>query len=192
MRITGGTALNRRLKTPGTGRTENVRPTSDRVREALFSILGKSVQDSRVLDLFAGTGALGIEALSRGASSAVFVDHHPRSIDLIRTNILTCLNHADVTILRLDLSRKSSYYALTKRLKDRKPFDLIFLDPPYKKKLAEKALTMVEKAELLSENGLVIVEENADVNLPEKIGSLVVRQKRTYGKTGIWLYSAEV
>ena len=105
LRITGGTALNRKLKTPGQRKREVIRPTSDRVREALFNMLGDRVSGARILDLFSGTGSLGIEALSRGAAYAVFVDQHALSLDLIRTNLHTCFKHADVEIIRLGLAQ---------------------------------------------------------------------------------------
>lgn len=190
MRITGGTALNRKLKTPGSGKREIIRPTSDRVREALFNILGNHISGARILDLFSGTGALGIEALSRGADYAVFVDQHALSLDLIRTNLHTCFRQADVEIIRLSLAKESAYVSLHKRLSGRNMFDLIFLDPPYEKRLAEMALTMVEKTGLIAQGGYVIAEERSNIYLPERIGSLLLQQKRRYGETGIWIYQA--
>jgi len=192
LRITGGTALNRKLKTPGSGKREIIRPTSDRVREALFNILGDRVAGARILDLFAGTGSLGIEALSRGASYAVFVDKNALSLNLIRSNLHSCFKQADVEIIRLSLTGESTYISLHKRLSGRNIFDLIFLDPPYEKKLAETALTMVEKTGLIAQGGYVIAEERSKIYLPEKIGSLHLQQKRNYGETGIWIYQAAV
>lgn len=190
MRITGGTALNRKLKTPGSGRKENIRPTSDRVREALFNILGDRVAGARILDLFAGTGSLGIEALSRGAASAVFVDQSSIALDLIRSNLVACFQQADVEIIRLSMAREAAYPTLLKRLSGRKTFDIIFLDPPYEKKLAETALTMVEKTELPVQGGYVMAEERSNIILPMEIGSLHLLHKRSYGETGIWIYQS--
>jgi 16S rRNA (guanine966-N2)-methyltransferase len=191
LRITGGTALNRKLKTPAArGGEESIRPTSDRVRESLFAILGERVAHSRVLDLFAGTGALGIEALSRGAASAVFVDRHPRSLDLVRINLRSCFPAADAQLIRLNLAGESSYRTLRRRISGTRAFDIVFLDPPYEKKLAELALTMVEKAGLLAAGGLAVVEERSGTPLPAGIGALSLKEARKYGETGIWIYKA--
>jgi len=190
LRITGGTALNQKLKTPGSGKKENIRPTSDRVREALFSILGNTIADARVLDLFSGTGSLGIEALSRGASSVVFVDLHPLALELIRTNLRVCFRHADAEIIRLNLAKELAYSTLHRRLSGRTVFDLVFLDPPYEKKLAELTLSMVEKTGFPAQSGFVIAEERSSVSLPAEIGSLSLMQNRRYGETGIWIYRA--
>lgn len=188
MRITGGTARNRKLKTPGTGKKNFIRPTSDRVREAIFSILGSKIEGADILDLFAGTGSLGIEALSRGAASAIFVDQHIKSLDLIKTNLQNCFQHADVQIIRLSLAKESAYTSLQKRFADKKTFDVILLDPPYEKKLAELALTMVDKTGLIKPQGYVLAEENSNVKIPEKIGNLTLINQKTYGETGIWLF----
>lgn len=192
MRITGGTARNRRLKAPGPGKKNSIRPTSDRVREALFSILGNKVAGARILDLFSGTGSLGLEALSRGAASAIFVDSRPEALDFIRMNLQACFRDAEAKIIRLNLSKPSAYSSLIKKVSmDDGLFDIIFLDPPYEKKLAELTLTMVEKTGLLHPDGYVIAEERAKVSLPEQIGSISLLESRRYGDTGIWLYQGE-
>lgn len=170
-----------------------IRPTSDRVREALFNILRNEVQGAEVLDLFAGTGSFGIEALSRGAVSAVFVDQCILSLDLIRTNLQSCFKQTDAEIIRLNLAKETSYKTLTNRLSTRNnQFDIIFLDPPYEKKLAEMTLRMVEKTGFPATNGYVIAEERANVNLPGQIGTLTLQQRRQYGETGIWIYRKEL
>jgi 16S rRNA (guanine966-N2)-methyltransferase len=190
LRITGGSAKNRRVATPAAGRGDTLRPTSDRVREALFSILGEHIRGSRVLDLFAGTGCLGLEALSRGASQVIFVDRSSRALDLVHKNMLTCFPDAQAEILRLNLAGMSAYLTLKKRFAGQDRFNYIFMDPPYEKKLAEKALTMVEKAELSAPDGAVIVEERWNTQLPESIGDLLLQKKRRYGETGIWIYGS--
>ena len=189
MRITGGTARNRRLKAPGSGKKDSIRPTGDRVREALFSILGDKVAGARILDLFAGTGSLGLEALSRGAASAVFVDSRPEALDLIRLNLKACFKDANVEIIRMNLARPAAFSTLIKKVSSKNGlFDLIFLDPPYEKKLAESTLTVVEKTGLLIPNGYAIAEERANVSLPERFNNLLLEQQRRYGDTGIWIY----
>jgi len=191
LRITGGTARNRKLKTPKPGGRNSLRPTSDRVREALFSILGEHVYGARVLDLFTGTGSLGLETLSRGADFVVFVDQLPQSLKLVQKNILLCFHQARTEIIRLNLENKASFQTIHNKFAEHKAFNLIFLDPPYEKKLAEKALTMVEKTGLLTADGIVVAEERWSVTLPEQIGMLFLTKKRRYGETGIWIYQQE-
>ncbi len=189
MRITGGTARSRKLTCPGpAGRNNAIRPTTDRVREALFSILNEYVAGAAVLDLFAGTGALGLEALSRGAAHAVFVDRSPRSLELIRMNLHLCFEKPPATVMRLDLDKNSAFQALANKFSARHRFDLIFLDPPYEKKLAEKTLLMVEKTGLAAPGGRVIAEERWSEELPDDIGRLHLWKKRRYGETGIRVY----
>lgn len=190
MRITGGTAKGRKLCSPK-GAKDSIRPTSDRVREALFSILGERVMSARVLDLFAGTGSLGLESLSRGAASAVFVDQSPQALELIRTNLYHCFNTVQPELVHLDLSRSIGFTSLAKRMAPGRQFDLIFLDPPYEKKLAELALTMVETTSLVAPGGVVIAEERWKVVLPDMAGGLRLFLHRRYGETGIWLYTTE-
>jgi 16S rRNA (guanine966-N2)-methyltransferase len=187
LRITGGTAKGRKLCSPK-GAKDSIRPTSDRVREALFSILGERIADARVLDLFSGTGSLGLEALSRGAASAVFVDQSLQALELTRTNLHHCFASSPVGLLRIDLSKAAGYASLARRLPHGSQFDLIFLDPPYEKKLAEMALTMVDTTGLVAAGGSLIAEERWKVVLPEQVGRLRLELHRRYGETGIWLY----
>ena len=182
MRIISGRARGKKLvEFPGA----RVRPTADRVREALFSILISrmgSMHDCKVLDLFAGTGALALEALSRGAQSAILVEAHPESIKIIQTNIDGCRMTDCAQVLRGELPA-----ALTLTAKNG-PFDLIFLDPPYAQGLAQTTLTRIEALELLSARGIIVVEtEKAEV-LPEQIGSLVQTDQRHYGVSSITLF----
>lgn len=189
MRITGGTARSRKLLTPKTTGKENIRPTSDRVREALFSILGDHLTDSRVLDLYAGTGSFGIDALSRSANMVVFADEFSLSLKLIKQNLYNCFEKPSAEVLRLNLEKLSSYSILYERFAKDKPFDIIFLDPPYEKKMAESTLTMIEKTGLVATDGVVIAEERWKVELPDSINSLQLKMHRRYGETGIWIYN---
>lgn len=190
LRITGGTAKGRKLCSPK-GARDSIRPTSERVREALFSILGNRIAGARVLDLFSGTGSLGMEALSRGAASVVFVDHSPSSLELIRSNLQHCFPQSPVALFKIDLSRPAGYTSLVIRLAPNNLFDIVFLDPPYEKKLAETALTMVDTTGLVAAGGSLIVEERWKIILPEQRGSLRLYLHRRYGETGIWLYTTE-
>jgi len=155
MRVVGGRLRSRPLAGP---RSAAIRPTSDRLREALFNILvhghGDPVSGARVLDLFAGTGALGIEAISRGAAYALFVDDGVEARALLRGNIET-LGLGGVThIFRRDATKLGPVHPL-------EPFSLIFLDPPYGKGLAEKALISARDGGWLKPGALIVVEEAA-------------------------------
>lgn len=187
MRITGGTVRGRRLTTPSSSAL--IRPTSDRVREAIFSILADRIQGSLVLDLFAGTGALGIEALSRGARHAVFVDQSKDAAGLIRANLLNCFQQPAASFTSLNLASKSALSKLKNNLAQPVTFELIFMDPPYKKDLAEPLLQQIQKTKLLASTGLLIVEEHRRVVLPDAVGLLQLSDRRTYGETGIWIYT---
>ncbi len=187
MRITGGRARGHRLATPG-AKNVTIRPTSDRVREALFNILGQQVQEALVLDLFAGTGALGLEALSRGARHCVFVDRSSKALDTIRTNLHRCFPSPPASIIRLDLTRPGALARLAARMPGEALFDLVVLDPPYKKNLAQQTLEMVDKGGILAPDAMVVAEEARNQELPEAIGHLQCIDRRRYSGTGLWIY----
>ena len=156
MRIVGGQHRGRALVAP---RTRDVRPTSDRLRESLFNILvhahGDPVTGARVLDLFAGTGALGLEAMSRGAAFALFVDEGAEARALIRENVATLGLGGVTRIFRRDAVKLGAVHP-------NEPFSLVFLDPPYGRGLAEQALVSARAGGWLSANALIVVEEAAD------------------------------
>jgi 16S rRNA (guanine966-N2)-methyltransferase len=156
MRVVGGKLRSRPLAGP---KTDAVRPTSDRSREALFNILihayGDPVTGARVLDLFAGTGALGIESISRGAAYALFVDEGVEARALLRDNTESLGLGGVTRIFRRDATRLGAAHPL-------EPFDLVFLDPPYGKGLAGKALASARDGGWLKPQALVVVEEAAD------------------------------
>jgi 16S rRNA (guanine(966)-N(2))-methyltransferase RsmD len=182
LRIISGRARGKKLVEFAGAR---VRPTADRVREALFSILTsrfRSLHGCKVLDLFAGTGALALEALSRGAENAILVDAHPESIKIIQTNIESCRMSDCTQILRGELP---AALALTV---NSAPFDLIFLDPPYAQGLAQTTLARIETLELLSARGIIVVETEKGEVLPEQIGSLNQSDQRHYGVSAITIY----
>jgi 16S rRNA (guanine966-N2)-methyltransferase len=190
MRITGGTARGRSIAGPKSGCTL-IRPTSDRVREALFNIIVGKIQGSTVLDLYAGTGAFGLETLSRGAAAAVFVDQSKLALQLIQDNLSRCITGAKAALLQLDLARPDSIARLKNRLPSEMRFDLIFLDPPYERRLAEQAIVAVEQGALLNAEGLLIAEERKNAGLPEQSGSFRLIDQRCYGETGLWFYQQE-
>lgn len=177
MRIIAGSAKGRTLKAPAS----ITRPTMDRVRAAIFSILGERVPDARVLDLFAGTGAMGIEALSRGAAEATLVDQDKRSVDIIRQNLI-------LTKLAGDVKQVDAISFLQHQ---KEQFDLIFTDPPYFKKDGIDFITiLLESPHLFSamtDDGLLILECEKMQSLPEvlKLEKII---DRTYGISRILIF----
>jgi len=177
------------LQTPSKGAAKNfgrpIRPTSDRAREALFNIIGREIRNAYVLDLFAGTGALGLEALSRSASQAVFVDHSSQAVRLIEKNINLCGFSDRSFVAKRDLSK--GLHFLEKLLPEAE-FSIIFVDAPYRKGLAEAMLFEINKMNFLSDKGLVVIEEDALEELPAGLDELQLVDRRRYGDTGFWLY----
>ena len=141
-----------------------------------------------MLDLYAGTGALGLEALSRGAEVSVFVDQSRQALELIHGNLSNCFSSAKASLVQLNLSRPDSIRRLKKKIPPRLLFDLVFLDPPYEKKMAEESLKLVSEGAIVRDNGLVVAEDRKNQDLPEQCGSLTLILQRNYGETGVWLY----
>jgi 16S rRNA (guanine966-N2)-methyltransferase len=181
MRIVGGELRGRALKTP---RSLAIRPTTDRTRESLFNILAhgypENVEGAAVLDLFAGTGAFGLEALSRGARSAVFVENSVEGRGLLRDNIEALGLQGRARILRRDATMLGSAQRLG-------PFNLIFADPPYGKGLGEKALSAAIDGGWMAPGALVLLEERAEIE-PETPGSLIPIESRLFGETRLNFY----
>ena len=172
MRIIGGKYRSRVLSEFA---GENVRPTSDRAREALFNILALKIYGARVLDLFAGSGALGIESLSRGAKEVVFNDLSKDSIAIVKKNLTTLkipVNGVETKVMQGD------YLACLEQVRGQ--FDLIFIDPPYRMEYGEKALKKIAEKGLLSENGIAMYER--DVPFDGEIEGLEKYDERKYGK----------
>ncbi len=181
MRIISGTARGRKL-TPFSG--EGIRPTPDRVREALFSILNSrlgSFSGIKVLELFAGSGAQSLEALSRGAASAILVDVSAQAIKVIEENIRCCKVESTARVVRGD-----ALTALPRLTKDG-PFDLILLDPPYNQGLIPQALEKIEHLQLLADDGIICAESAAGEILTDS-GKLKLIESRKYGSTMIHFY----
>lgn len=175
LRVIGGSLKGKPLASP---KGLAVRPTTGRVREAVFNILFCRVQNAFVLDLFAGTGAFGIEALSRGAARVVFVDNSPASLAVIRRNIQACgLEHAAV-IMRQDATRRLSAIAESHRA-----FDLVFMDPPYGRNAVGSTLTALEKSNALKNGALVIAEHSLKESVEINGGHFFLNDQRKYGGT---------
>ena len=177
MRVIAGTAKGTRLKTPSGDLT---RPTSDRVKEAVFSILQFEIEGSRVLDLFAGTGQMGIEALSRGASHAVFVDSRKDACKLVAENIrLSKFGHCAKVV-------QSDYLAYLDRTDE--IFDLIILDPPYAEEFLENSLKRISEIDILSDRGIIMCERPSDKALNVAFDGITRTKDYRYGKTWITIY----
>ncbi len=193
MRIISGTAKGRKLTAPAE-QTLAIRPTSDRAREALFSILGDRVQQANVLDLFAGTGAIGLEAFSRDARSVVFVDNDTSAIKILKKNILLCYagytGDCEIRVIKHDLTRSLPLDKLPRQPASK--FDLIFADPPYSKNLSINIVNLLNTSNLLSPGGLLVVEEECNVSLPTSFTNIVMVDKRIYGKAAFSFYEKKL
>jgi len=162
----------------------DIRPTSDRIREAIFSILYSrlgSLAGKKVLDIFAGTGAMGIEALSRGAAEAFFVENNRQAIALIRGNLAHCRLESKARILAEEAA------AALFRLSGAR-FDLVFIDPPYGKGLVPLVLTMIDGKKLLAEDGVICAEAGKADPVPETVGPLIRLKMSPYASTVIHFF----
>ena len=181
MRIIGGAAKGRRLNVP---KGDAVRPTAGRVKESLFNILPRDLSGKEVLDLFAGTGNLSIEALSRGAAHALLVDASARSAAVIKDNLRRS-GFAEVSeVWVVPVAR--SLRALSRK---EASFDLIFLDPPYDRGLAGRSLAIIAERRLLREDGIVVVEHSVRETVQPHYGALQLYDQRRYGDTRLSFYT---
>ena len=171
MRVITGKARGRRLREP---KGMDIRPTTDMVKEAVFNILQFELEGARVLDLFAGTGQLGIEALSRGAAEAVFVDGSSAAVKIVRENLKLC--GFEARVLQGDAI---DYLPSLGR------FDVVFLDPPYDSGLLEKALEVIENVDLLSNGGIIVCESRSEAAPCANREGYQTELERRYGKVKI-------
>ena len=177
MRVITGSARGRRLKTP---ENDEIRPTTDNVKESVFNILQFDIEGRRVLDLFAGTGQLGIEALSRGAAEAVFVDESRESVRIVKENLKTCGMSAPVFQTNaLDFLRSCG------------KFDLIFVDPPYDAGLYAPVLKTINSVDNLNDGGIIVCEARRETELPDMEAPYARKKEYRYGKVKICLYTKE-
>ena len=177
MRVITGTARGIQLKTPEGMVT---RPTSDKVKEAMFSIIHFDIPGARVLDLFGGTGQLGIEALSRGAKSAVFVDAGEPACRLIKENLKRTKLEGQGRVVRSD------YLDYLSRCREQ--FDIILLDPPYAEVFLENALKKITEIDILSENGIIVAERPLGKELPWEFAGFERSKDYKYGNTLVTIY----
>jgi 16S rRNA (guanine(966)-N(2))-methyltransferase RsmD len=180
VRVIGGTLRGRKLSPL---RGLRIRPTSDYVRESIFNILADFVGGAVVLDLFAGTGSLGIEALSRGATSAVFVDKHPLAIKILIRNISACLLQEQSTLLRRDIFRDPLFLKAMGRT-----FDLIFVDPPYGKGFVERTLHLLDRSECIAKGACVAIEHSIHERLPQTVAHFEQTSGKQHGNTLVSFY----
>jgi 16S rRNA (guanine966-N2)-methyltransferase len=177
MRVISGEARGHKLKAPA---GLNTRPTTDRVKEAVFSMISEYILNACVLDLFAGSGALGIEALSRGAGECVFIDNDAESVKTVKLNLTKTglINKAKIY--------KNNYEnALEILIKKDKKFDIVFLDPPYYENFLIKTLKILSNSDIISNEGIIVAEhlkKDTEINIPEQF---TIDRKKRYGDTEI-------
>ncbi len=175
MRVITGSARGRKLKAP---EGYDVRPTSDGVKEAIFSAIQFEIEGRTVLDLFAGSGQLGIEAISRGAKKAVFVDSSQTSIKLIKENVEHVGFEKQAEIINMP---NTAFLRTT-----RETFDIALLDPPYDRKLIQKSLPALTS--IMSDEGVIVCEHEIECRLPEEVNGFVIVKSKKHGKTGLTIY----
>lgn len=177
MRVITGIARGRKLKTP---ENYDIRPTTDNVKESIFNIIQFDIEGRRVLDLFAGTGQLGIECLSRGAESAVFVDSDRAAVQIVKDNLKSCgLKGTVVQEDAIGFLRRCG------------KFDLIFVDPPYDSDLYEPVLKTIKSVDILSESGIIICEARREKALPDMTEPYRKKKEYRYGRVKLCLYTKE-
>ncbi|SHJ70333.1 16S rRNA (guanine(966)-N(2))-methyltransferase RsmD [Caminicella sporogenes DSM 14501] len=183
MRVIAGQAKGTKLKTL---KGLDTRPTSDRVKEALFSILAPSIESGKVLDLFSGTGNLGIEAISRGASFAYLVEKNRKCFNIIKENVIKTKLNDKIKIIIKDV-----FMAIREFGEKGENFDIIFMDPPYLKGFIIPCLEEICNNNILKEEGIIAVEHDVKDVLPDRVEALIKVKERKYGKTIISFYSKE-
>ncbi|MFT3708588.1 MAG: 16S rRNA (guanine(966)-N(2))-methyltransferase RsmD [Archangium sp.] len=181
MRIVAGSAKGRTLAAPKSD--DVIRPTADRVRETLFNVLGQTCDGLAVLDLYAGTGALGLEAVSRGAVKAVLVDRDPESLALCRQNTATLKFEKQIEIVKNDALKSIEQLA---RRGDR--FELVFADPPYKQNVGLQILRTLDASNVVHDQGVAVIETGRDEELPEREGRFERIDEREFGVTTVRIF----
>ena len=181
LRVVSGICKGRPLKAvPG----NTTRPTTDKVKEALFNMIGPYFDGGIGLDLFAGSGGLGLEALSRGLDKVIFIDRDAKAVQIIHENINACKMIEKTEVYRNDADR-----ALKALIKREVRFDYIFLDPPYKKQQLVSLMQKIEEQHLLTGDGVVVCEHSHTIELPEQVGALTQIKHETYGIIAVSIYS---
>lgn len=183
MRIITGIAKGRSIKAP---EGQNTRPTSDRVKESLFNIISKKIYGAKVLDLFSGTGNLGLEALSRGAETCTFIEKNNDTYKILAYNVEN-LGFASSS----QLYKSDAFSALELLGRNNKKYDIIFLDPPYSMGLVEKSIKRIKELVLLDKNGIIVSECDEKDSVPENIYDIKIYRSEKYGRTKIYFWHEE-
>lgn len=183
MRVIAGEHKGRRLAAvPGKG----TRPTTDKVKESIFNMIGPYFDGGWALDLYAGTGGLGIEALSRGAERAVFVERDAKAFAVVKQNVEACRLEGSAELYRMDADR-----AIRTLASRGHAFDLVFLDPPYAHQKIAEEIRLFQQFGLLADGAWIVAEHDVGVELPHEIGDCVVDRSSSYGETAVTLYYYE-
>jgi len=180
MRIIGGEFKGRKIEYP---EFKTVRPTKDRIREAVFNMIAEWVPGARVLDLFAGSGAYGLESLSRGALELVLVDNDARCAEVIEKNVSTLKIKNKAKVLTDDV-----FEAIPILSNSKERFDIVFADPPFNKEMAKKTLITINHYDILNRPSLLILEHSRNEAVPEEEGSAIISRQKTYKDILISLY----
>ncbi|MHC5267653.1 16S rRNA (guanine(966)-N(2))-methyltransferase RsmD [Enterococcus sp. LJL98] len=183
MRVISGEYRGRRLKSLA---GDHTRPTSDKVKESIFNMIGPYFEGGQVLDLFSGSGSLAIEAISRGMDFAVCVDRNYQAIQIIRDNIAITKEPEKFEVIKGDAKK-----ILLRLASEKKAFDLILLDPPYAQQAIVEQLESMQALQLLAKDACVVCETDKKFSLPEKIGTLQQTRQQTYGLATITIYRNE-
>lgn len=184
MKIIGGELKGRNFYMPA-----HIRPTQNMTREAVFDFTGHDLSGIKFLELFAGSGAVGLEAISRGAESVIFVERDPKCYDVIRENIDLLLDSEKAAKTRII---NSDVFAAVKVLaKKGDVFDVLFIDPPYEQGQSKKALKVLEAYDILHANSLVIIETHKKEILPEQSGRFLLFKQKNYGLAKLWIYQVK-
>ena len=177
MRIIGGEFRGRRIKQPDRA---TVRPTKDRIREAVFNVIAEKVPGADILDVFAGSGAYGLEALSRGAKRATFIDRDELCASVISENIQALSVQERAKVIAADTAETLKFLG-----KNKERFDLVFADPPYNMNMARKALIMINQYDILNPSGFLILEHHSAETVPESEGDVSICRQKSYGDISI-------
>ncbi|TCO78992.1 16S rRNA (guanine(966)-N(2))-methyltransferase RsmD [Marinisporobacter balticus] len=183
MRVIAGLVKGMKLKSP---KGLETRPTTDRVKESIFSMINPYIIDSIILDLFAGTGGLGIEALSRGAQKVYFIDSNKNSIEVIKENVKQAGFEQESIILFREVQKAIKECSLSEN-----KVDVIFMDPPYLKGFIVPCIHAINTEEILNEEGIIVVEHDLKDLLPDQIGRFIKVKEKKYGNTRITIYAGE-
>ncbi|MFC1570523.1 16S rRNA (guanine(966)-N(2))-methyltransferase RsmD [Candidatus Omnitrophota bacterium] len=180
MRIIAGTNRGRKIKQP---QLDTVRPTKDRVREAVFSMIADRIPEAEVLDIFSGSGAYGLEALSRGAKSCVFIEKDPECANILQENISILKEEEKSSNMTMD-----ALEAVKSLGGEKAKFDLIFSDAPYTLNINKKLLIMIYQYDILKPTGMLVIEHSSQEELPAVEGDVSFYKQKTYGDTTISLF----